>query len=96
MIISGINRGLNAGKRLVVSGTVAAAREAVIAGIKAVAVSLHSFTNSMRDRENYDTAVAYLLPVLDWILDEDRWPENVILNINIPCVHNSSKDFNIP
>jgi 5'-nucleotidase len=40
-VLSGINAGCNVGIHTIYSGTVAAAREAAIAGIAAIAVSLH-------------------------------------------------------
>ena len=40
LVVSGVNRGLNFGRNTYVSGTVAAAREAALQGIAAIAVSL--------------------------------------------------------
>src|SRR3990167_7254385 len=52
LIVSGINQGANLGQDVYYSGTVAAAREAAISGIPAVAVSLVT-THKKRGKINY-------------------------------------------
>lgn len=66
------------------SGTVAAAREAVIQGVKAIAVSLHLKASGGREKEDYAHAVELFLPIIKWFLREDKWPKCVLLSVNIP------------
>lgn len=84
VVVSGMNRGLNAGRAISVSGTVGAAREGAHRGAKALAVSLHSVVSNMRQKTDYASAVQDLLPVLNWFIAEERWPSYVLLNVNIP------------
>jgi len=77
LCISGINRGLNMGRDIMYSGTVAAASEAVNLGIRAVALS----TNP----ENYPNATAELDRVLDFFREHDLLRKNDIYNVNIPA-----------
>ncbi|MBX7246171.1 MAG: 5'/3'-nucleotidase SurE [Candidatus Sumerlaeaceae bacterium] len=49
LVISGINRGQNTGTSIIYSGTVAAALEATMAGLPAMAISLAAFTPQIAD-----------------------------------------------
>lgn len=77
LCISGVNRGLNMGRDIMYSGTVAAACEAVNLGIPAVALS----TNP----ENYENATAELDRVLEFFREHDLLSRNEIYNVNIPA-----------
>lgn len=80
-VISGINAGPNLGTDLIYSGTAAAARQAALWGVPAVAVSLcgaHKGTSA-----DYEAAAQWLLAHFDEIRTLHR-PETFI-NINIPC-----------
>lgn len=88
MVISGINRGLNAGTDVIYSGTVSAAIEAVICKIPSIAVS----QEISQDMENYDRACEYVLKVLD-IAKEKYMKDDVVLNLNIPI--NDIKGFKV-
>ena len=91
VVVSGMNRGLNAGRALLISGTVAAAREGTFHGAKALAVSMHSFSSRMQDPNDYTSATHNLLPILHWFISEEKWPSGVILNVNIPHENTTSK-----
>jgi 5'-nucleotidase len=82
MTISGINRGQNAGINILYSGTVAAAREAAILGMPAVAVSLF-----YRDENHlpYETAARVAVDVFRMVL-RGGLPRGVMLNVNVPPV----------
>lgn len=67
-----------------ISGTVAAAREGVIQKVKAIAVSLHLKVSGGREKEDYTHAVELVVPIIEWFLQEDKWPKTVLLSINIP------------
>jgi 5'-nucleotidase len=79
LVISGINPGANVGVNLNYSGTVAAAREAALYGIAAMAVSVQ-----VHDRPVYDLAtrcVARLVP----LLSANGLAPGIFLNINVPA-----------
>lgn len=80
LVISGINAGANIGVNVLYSGTVAAAREAVIQGIPAIALSLHI---GDRNRIRWDMAVQHARTVLKQVIDHGIEPGH-LLNINLP------------
>jgi 5'-nucleotidase len=79
LVISGINHGANLGENVYYSGTVGAAREAVIHHVPSLAVSLCS------KRVNSDFAPSAQLTrqTAELILREGL-PQQVVLNINVP------------
>jgi 5'/3'-nucleotidase len=79
LVISGINHGANLGENVYYSGTVGAAREAVIHHVPGFAVSLCS------KRVNSDFAPTSRLArqTAELILRE-KLPEQVLLNVNVP------------
>jgi 5'-nucleotidase len=79
VVISGINRGANLCDDVTYSGTVAAAMEATLMGIPAIAVSL--VTRGVG--ENYDAAAAWTAR-LARTLYEKRLPPDTFLNVNVP------------
>jgi 5'-nucleotidase len=81
LVISGINRGENVGRIAWYSGTVGAAREAVLAGVPAVAVSLQ--LDWAEPQPDYDDAARWAKPIIDAVRDRPL-PEGVYLNVNIP------------
>ena len=78
IMISGINHGANLCDDISYSGTVAAAFEATILGIPAIAVSLASRTSS-----NFKPAAEFIKQLIPKVILEGL-PENTFLNINIP------------
>ena len=79
LVISGINYGANLGENVYYSGTVGAAREAVIHQVPGLAVSLCS------KRVNADFAPSARLArqTAELILKEEL-PQQVVLNVNVP------------
>lgn len=79
VVISGVNHGANLGENVYYSGTVGAAREAVIHHVPGFAISLCS------KRVNADFAPSARLArqTMDLILKE-KLPEQVLLNVNVP------------
>lgn len=75
LVISGINDGENLGDDALYSGTLAAATEAVLAGVPAIAVSLV-----------YDGCMATALRVVEWALTNKIYLKYKLFNINIPAV----------
>jgi 5'-nucleotidase len=80
LVVSGINQGANLGYDLTYSGTVAAAMEAVIAGLPAVAVSLDSY-----DRPDFEFSAQVTARVVAEVADRGL-PSGVFLNVNVPCL----------
>ncbi|MCL2070432.1 MAG: 5'/3'-nucleotidase SurE [Treponema sp.] len=77
IVISGINCGANSGTDIVYSGTAAAARQASLQGVPALAISL---TGS--GPYNWDMAASWSVDHLDELLT--HWKEHCFVNVNIP------------
>lgn len=78
LVVSGINAGENDGCSVFYSGTVAAAREAALLGIPALAVSVASF-----DQPNFHAA-AKITARLVKLLRTQKLPKGTFLNVNVP------------
>jgi len=81
LVIAGINRGENLGHDISYSGTVTAAMEGVIAGIPALAFSLHSRAKDA----DYAPAAAFAMQLAQDVLRHGL-PPNVLLNVNVPAL----------
>jgi 5'-nucleotidase len=80
LVLSGINRGGNMGEDVTYSGTIAAAMEATLLGVPAIALSLH-YTNGAK--EHWETPEA-MAPAIIRKLIAAGWPKNVMINVNFP------------
>jgi 5'-nucleotidase len=78
LVVSGINLGNNDGCSVFYSGTVAAAREGALMGIKSFAVSLDSFENP-----EFSTAAKFTAKFAKWVHKNDL-PKGTFLNVNVP------------
>ncbi len=78
LVVSGINPGGNLGENVVYSGTVAAAMEATLHGVPAIAVSL-----ATRKKLDYANAAAFATELAAKVLEEGL-PAGVMLNVNVP------------
>jgi 5'-nucleotidase len=81
LIISGINMGANIASNILYSGTVAAAVEGALLGIKSIAISI-----SRTKDVDFTFAKKFTNTFVRRIL-EISLPESVILNINIPSLN---------
>lgn len=79
LVISGINHGANLGQDTIYSGTVAAAMEAAMNGLPAIAFSLCGLPPY-----HFDTAAAVLRRVLE--VFTGNVPGGRVLNVNIPNI----------
>lgn len=79
LVVSGINHGPNLGDDITYSGTVAAAMEATLMGIPAMAVSLASFDHS----GNFPAAAAVAVRVGRQVM-ANGLPADTFLNVNVP------------
>jgi 5'-nucleotidase len=83
LVLSGVNRGLNAAEDVTLSGTVAGAIEGMALGIRSIALS--QVVGTYRGDERADFAVAEQFgPGLIERLLGVGWPSDVILNVNFP------------
>ena len=83
LVLSGINRGGNMGEDITYSGTVAAAMEATLLGVPAIALSQH-IANGRRTA-HWPTAERYA-PDLIRRLCRCGWPKGTLININFPDI----------
>jgi 5'-nucleotidase len=81
LVVSGINRGENIGRSAWYSGTVGAAREAVLSGVSAVAFSLELDWSD--PQPDFDGAARWVKPLIEAVVQHGL-PEGVYLNVNIP------------
>jgi 5'-nucleotidase len=79
LVVSGVNRGSNFGLNAYISGTVAAAREAAMHGIPAIASSL-----DIRGSRNFVPAASITARVAS-IVRNGGLPRGVFLNVNVPA-----------
>lgn len=81
IVLSGINHGPNMGEDVLYSGTVAAAMEATVLGIPAVAFS---FTGERHEElEGWQPVIAEFLR---GVLARDDFPNQTLLSVNLPAV----------
>mgnify|MGYP002621233458 FL=1 len=82
LVLSGVNRGQNIAEDVTVSGTVAGAMQGLQMGIPSIAFS-QAYGFEGRAAIKWPTAAAFGPVVLKKLLEE-RWSENVIMNVNFP------------
>jgi len=80
IVISGINPGANVGVNINYSGTVAAAKEAALYGIPAIAASIQVYEN-----DDYGGIASFMEELAEYVCQKGL-PFGTILNVNFPCV----------
>lgn len=80
LVLSGVNRGGNLSEDVTYSGTIAAAMEATLLGVPAIAFS-QVVPNG--GPVNWSVAERHLLPVARRLIAAG-WPEGVLINVNFP------------
>ena len=80
LVVAGINPGANVGVNVNYSGTVAAAKEAALYGLPAIAVSVQG-----REVVNYDDVAAFTEALAEAVLQEGL-PGGTFLNVNVPNI----------
>ena len=80
LLVSGINKGGNMGDDITYSGTVSAAMEGTLLGIRSIAVSLVS-----RNNFRFDVAAEFTAKVARKVLRQGL-PKDTLLNVNLPNV----------
>ena len=84
-VLSGINHGQNMGEDVLYSGTVAAAMEGLALGIPSIAISFAG-GDLRADLTHLSQQVEVLTPVLQHLTSLPNFPENTLLNVNLPPV----------
>lgn len=90
LVLSGVNRGSNAGDDVTYSGTVAAAMEGTVLGVPSMALS-----QLCEDRDNprWEVAEKFAPKIISALVDAG-WPANNLININFPdCAPDEVKDI---
>ncbi len=82
LVLSGINHGANLGEDVIYSGTVAAALEAALLGVPAVAFSQRRSGDGPID---WATAERFAPEILGRLAAFD-WPADVLFNVNFPAL----------
>lgn len=85
VILSGVNRGANLGDDVTYSGTVSAAIEGALAGIRSIALSQVYSAEGMGDAVPFDAARAWGARVLAPLLDAPL-PKRTLVNVNFPAL----------
>ena len=85
LILSGVNRGGNLAEDVSYSGTVSAAAEGALAGIRSVALSQRYARSGMGDAVPFDTAETWGERTLRPLLSMD-WAPRTLVNINFPPI----------
>ena len=80
LALSGINSGANLGDDVTYSGTVAAAMEATLLDVPAIALSM---VYSDRDAIHWPTVERYAPDVIRRLVAQS-WPRNTLINVNFP------------
>ena len=82
LVLSGVNRGRNAGEDVIYSGTVAGAVEGTILGIPSFALS-QAYKSRSGEPPHWETAVRFGPDIVRRVLDAGI-PRDVLININFP------------
>ena len=85
LILSGVNRGANLAEDVTYSGTVSAAMEGALAGVRSIALSQAYSREGMGDTVPFAAAEAWAARVLQPLLDQPFAPRTLV-NINFPAL----------
>jgi 5'-nucleotidase len=82
LVLSGVNRGRNAGEDVIYSGTVAGAVEGTILGIPSLALS-QAYNSRSGQPPHWETAIKFAPDIIRRVL-EAGIPRDVLINVNFP------------
>ena len=85
LILSGVNRGANSGDDVTYSGTVSAAIEGALAGVRSVAMSQVTDREGEAGADTFEAARAWGAKVLAPLLDTPL-PARTLVNVNFPAL----------
>jgi 5'-nucleotidase len=89
LVLSGVNRGNNAGENVMYSGTIGGAMEAALQGVKAIALSQFFGPENATLEDPFESAAQHGATVVRKLLDHAIWggaDYNLFYNINFPPV----------
>ncbi len=87
LVLSGVNRGNNAGENVLYSGTIGGAMEAALHGIRAIALSQFMGPLNAKLDDPYDAAVQHGTNLVRNLLDKGIWDQadyRIFYNVNFP------------
>ncbi len=84
LLLSGVNRGGNLAEDVTYSGTVSAAMEGCLAGIRSIALS-QQMADYSAGKESFDAATATGADIIRRLIGID-WAPGVLMNINFPPI----------
>jgi 5'-nucleotidase len=86
LVLSGINRGSNLGEDMTYSGTIAAAMEATLLGVPAIALSQRVAYETFKSggAVDFSAAEGYAARVIRKLVTI-AWPRDVLMNVNFPA-----------
>ena len=87
LVLSGVNRGNNAGENAVYSGTLGGAMEAALQGLPAIALSQFMGPRTVRLDDPFEAAAAHGVRIVRLLLDRGLWdegPYRLFYNVNFP------------
>lgn len=89
LILSGVNRGNNSAENVVYSGTLGAAMEGALQGVRSIALSQFYGPGNLKLDNTFEAAAAYGAQVLGDLLAQASWeadPYRIFYNVNFPPV----------
>lgn len=88
LVLSGVNRGNNSGENVLYSGTIGAAMEAALHGIKSIALSQFYGPQNVGLEDPFEAAATHGAAVIRALLDKGLWDETedyrLFYNVNFP------------
>lgn len=89
LVLSGVNRGNNSAENTLYSGTVGAAMEAALQGLRAIALSQYMGPKTEDMSDPFEPAIAHGVAVVRALLDKGIWDDTdyrLFYNVNFPPV----------
>jgi 5'-nucleotidase len=83
MVLSGINSGANLAEDVSYSGTIAAAMEGTLLGIRSIALSQ---VRALDGQADFGAAARHAPALLEKLIALDEWPPGSFINVNFPNV----------
>ncbi len=83
LVLSGVNHGSNLAEDITYSGTVAAAMEGTLLGVRSIALSLMLGFDDQGRRGYWDTVLAHAPSLISDLLEE-QWGAGILMNLNFP------------
>jgi len=95
LVLSGVNRGQNIAEDITHSGTIAAAMEATLCNIPAIALSQRMDYDAITPAIHWETAKSHAPALIKQLLQEP-WTKNTLYNLNFPeCLPEAVKGVKV-